>query len=540
MDNFGDDVPEDGNSEVSQRQKKRLIDRVLLYNRLERVEGTSTHLVNLLLYVWAQDDSGRSCPYIQMRNTLLISNGVPRHWLFTDKQGRLRRKNSLRLKDKEDIVRQIAPPSCPGHQKSCIHITPDGTKNGATVKEMDAKDLRELLNRDGALPDGLLQTFVRSFSDNSEFITATWYPNFFYVERSQMKNGKMKPWEKPPPEVVQKVKADPMQQAFLRPSMDGDDRRLLTKKLMTVCNVISRHVTAVSPQKYAIACMRLHFKHDTEGKLWLMYCSFLDLQPGDLHLQDISLNIPRHPVEINNVPAPAPPRPQTTPLIARDATRAAASRPLSPTHTALEATTKSMQQGNTRAASKKMEGSQSMAGSKRDAFKKPNPPVPVQPQPAIPKLKTIRFSTDTEEDKVPIKPAKKVAASAMLIGLRKEAPMTASVFILQHSLPKAPMILPYYSETMQNLRIKIPEECTPSRGAPIEHNLFFPTDEETSDEDEGVPSRKSKHRHPSYTQVPKTERAWRRQGENRDAGRASIFLINDPRRKHEVLSTWRQ
>eukprot|EP00854_Cymbomonas_tetramitiformis_P020286 gene20286-24291_t len=234
-----------------------------------RVEGTSTHLVNLLLYVWAQDDSGRSCPYIQMRNTLLISNGVPRHWLFTDKQGRLRRKNSLRLKDKEDIVRQIAPPSCPGHQKSCIHITPDGTKNGATVKEMDAKDLRELLNRDGALPDGLLQTFVRSFSDNSEFITATWYPNFFYVERSQMKNGKMKPWEKPPPEgasptcmplqqpalaaavtsgsvlyhvgwwsltaamgrlaVVQKVKADPMQQAFLRPSMDGDDRRLLTK-----------------------------------------------------------------------------------------------------------------------------------------------------------------------------------------------------------------------------------------------------------------------------------------------------------------------
>jgi hypothetical protein len=47
-----------------------------------RQEGSNDHLLNFWLYLWAGDDNGHSCPLVQLRNTVLVFQDLPRFWFF--------------------------------------------------------------------------------------------------------------------------------------------------------------------------------------------------------------------------------------------------------------------------------------------------------------------------------------------------------------------------------------------------------------------------------------------------------------------------
>ncbi|KAK3246784.1 hypothetical protein CYMTET_43690 [Cymbomonas tetramitiformis] len=411
------DEEDDTESPGDARQKKQKItNRVLLYNRLERVEGSPAHLVSLLLYLWAPDDNGSSCPYIQMRDTLLICNGVPRHWIFTDKQGRLKRKSSSQLKNKTAIVNAFKPPPPkPGKLRTCLHIQPDTSFLGATVQELDTSNLKDINKEPCALPDGFIQTFEKTTSDNNVFISATWYPNFVHVEYSNMKCVKAQAAKQ---ETPRSLNGSIMDQDLVRPPVVVGDHSVITKRLQTVCDAVARHVHHVSPQKYDIACMRLHFKHDADGRLWLMYCSFLDLTPGNPSYQRKQLNLPRFPVEVAVKGMP----------------------PLSKT------------------ASEREKESTLCALEKEKAAE------------SLPAMKTARimFSFDADEAR---KTSKfKVAQSAtILIGMRSTIfPLTSHVYHTTTAgpeMPKMPAVMPHYPESLHNLRLVDLAHSKPSTSA---------------------------------------------------------------------------
>lgn len=49
----------------------------------------------------------------------------------------------------------------------------------------------------------------------------------------------------------------------------------MTKRLRAVTNALVKHIYAVSPQKYWVQSIVLHFAFDSVGQLWLLYCSEL-------------------------------------------------------------------------------------------------------------------------------------------------------------------------------------------------------------------------------------------------------------------------
>lgn len=60
----------------------------------------------------------------------------------------------------------------------------------------------------------------------------------------------------------------------------------LEERMKNICDAIALHVNFVSPQSYLIGRMRLHFKNDITGKMWLLWCSdlSLDADPGPMRL----------------------------------------------------------------------------------------------------------------------------------------------------------------------------------------------------------------------------------------------------------------
>lgn len=81
------------------KKKKDNADRMLVFNRLEETAGTVSHCNDLMLYLWAPNAEGRSCPGVRVPDTLLIKNGSLVHWFFTDKEGQIKRKSKEKLLD---------------------------------------------------------------------------------------------------------------------------------------------------------------------------------------------------------------------------------------------------------------------------------------------------------------------------------------------------------------------------------------------------------------------------------------------------------
>ncbi|GAQ78485.1 hypothetical protein KFL_000140040 [Klebsormidium nitens] len=273
---FCKEVKADARRAEELRRHRKEAERIMLYNRLD-YQPSKCHLSNLFHYLWAVNSQGCSCPGVRIPDTLAILNGRAVSWYFTGASGRLLRKNSDKLKRARHILyamlRGPEKHTMLGSIKAMQIVPDESSEEGLTVSHLDERALRDALMA-GSLSDGLLQRFVMPFGDKNVLITCYWYPNFFYMDRSSTFPRPVKPHDK----YSGRGKANEE-----LPLPRGEVSLLITQRLLAVCNNIAAHVYKVSPQKYKIAHMRLTFKNDLHGNLWLLYCSELKLEapPGD-------------------------------------------------------------------------------------------------------------------------------------------------------------------------------------------------------------------------------------------------------------------
>jgi len=257
--------------EAEQRAKKKGVDRILLYNRLDRTEIGVNHLLNFWLYLWAPDEKGNCCPNINIRNTIVVIDGQPRTWLFQTKDGSIKKMSAERVRDgREDMFLKIKR-ECEEKNGavSALHMTVDSS-NGAMFNVLTEKELKQLLASKEPIANGVIVSYVRPFGDSDLFISATWSRNFFTMERATM---------------VPKLKgqrrvdiANPSNMCIRTiPDTEFEGRSLMETKLANICDGIARHITNVSPQKYHLESMRVHFKQDEYGNMWVLGCSVLEL-----------------------------------------------------------------------------------------------------------------------------------------------------------------------------------------------------------------------------------------------------------------------
>eukprot|EP00191_Tetraselmis_sp_GSL018_P017354 CAMPEP_0177584942 /NCGR_PEP_ID=MMETSP0419_2-20121207/4194_1 /TAXON_ID=582737 /ORGANISM="Tetraselmis sp., Strain GSL018" /LENGTH=659 /DNA_ID=CAMNT_0019074573 /DNA_START=442 /DNA_END=2422 /DNA_ORIENTATION=+ len=222
-------------------------------------------------------------PVRQDPETVIIRNGEIRFWFYLSDTGNTTRgeTHEIKRKSQEECTRgnvkaelneEIFPSKGNPNGKNSIramHIAPplaehnfDSAEYGIEIDYLDKEKLNQLINA-GGLPEGLLQQYVRPFSDQNVIFMCNWKPHFFYVSRITSEisgyhpNGVLKDGSK-----TTKMKT-------------GDVTDTLCKRLQQTCDAIASHVYEVSPQKYKIDGMCLGFKKDHLGNLWLLFCNEL-------------------------------------------------------------------------------------------------------------------------------------------------------------------------------------------------------------------------------------------------------------------------
>src|SRR5690242_13461221 len=87
---------------------------MLLYNGLENLDHPNDprgpHCMNLFLYLWAANSEDRSCPQVQIPDTLLIGNGAMRYWLFMDTNNQMKIKTREKLNDMPRLCKWFCRP----------------------------------------------------------------------------------------------------------------------------------------------------------------------------------------------------------------------------------------------------------------------------------------------------------------------------------------------------------------------------------------------------------------------------------------------
>jgi len=276
------------------RRAKREVDRILLYNGLEDLDaeysnlpkGRGLHCVNLFLYLWAKNENGYTCPLVRIPNTIIIRNGDIRFWFY---MGERSEQDTPRESEAFEIKRQ-AMDSCsrrnvvlslneeifpskgnPNGKNSikALHTAPplsdsdfNTSEFGIEIDYMDQEKLNTIV-KGGGLPDGVLQQHVRPLCDANVIFLCTWKPHFFYTTRiTSETNGT--------------TATGALKEGSRTTKMaTGDITDMVNRRLQQTCDAIASHVYEVSPQKYRIDSMRLGFKKDHLGNLWLMFCSDL-------------------------------------------------------------------------------------------------------------------------------------------------------------------------------------------------------------------------------------------------------------------------
>ncbi|GMH44181.1 hypothetical protein BSKO_12115 [Bryopsis sp. KO-2023] len=249
----------------------RRIEGKFLYNQLDVVQTNPFEdnprrvCSNIFFYLWAKNGAGKSCPLVRIPDTIVVQSGCVRFWFFTGKDQQLRRKRREKLEDWRYVLRLFArrtsQGAAGGHQgMRAIHVTYTDkqklTDDGIQLVGLKEKGLNRML-REGTLgiPDGLLQKYVGSRGPHHTMYVANWQQTLFSVSETlvDINDGS---------ELTGAVGLPPR-----------DVSLTIQTRIKEVCNSIVQHVHQVSPQKYLINELKLHFKLDGGGTLWLMFCS---------------------------------------------------------------------------------------------------------------------------------------------------------------------------------------------------------------------------------------------------------------------------
>jgi len=244
----------------------RKIQQVLRWNALEG-EGQAYH--NLFYYLWVSDESADQATLgVRIPETVIIKKGKVEQVLYCDDHGRVNKNDEVKtVADVKSLFRGRSKVTQQTTTVAALFLgLPDRDKNVA-VQYLSWTELDRFLEQ-RLLPEGILQRFIAPNGQYNVTLQANWSPSFFSMEkftsllrisdRSRTANeisadaNTGRNWESTP------VVGNP----------------LLLKRVEKVCSNLAMQIQRVAPggEKKVASCT-LHLKNDTEGRLWLLWCS---------------------------------------------------------------------------------------------------------------------------------------------------------------------------------------------------------------------------------------------------------------------------
>ena len=273
-----DDVPDIMPAALVERQGDMLRFRGLheardgAENNEEVLRPGSDSSSNFLYYLWAKNPkTNASCPHVRCPHTVLVEGGKVRDHFFTSKKMEILRKGTVNNANKykslavivaanaEMIKRRTFLPSCVFRSSGQQYL------DAQHMKEDALKEQFQLF----VLPDGVYQSFVVPVGERNELLLATWVDGALAVEKRTCT------YKLASKQAVEKFVMGDSERNWQSSIIPMTMKNIWFRKISTTCNSIAQHIHDVSPQKYSVQEMKLIFKQDDYGSLWLCWCTHI-------------------------------------------------------------------------------------------------------------------------------------------------------------------------------------------------------------------------------------------------------------------------
>lgn len=256
-------------------------------NPLTDADGCVELLYNFL---WRKNAAGTTCPGLNVPDTVVYKYRQAAYWFFTSakERGVLKRKNKINVVNNNVLAEftKKGAKNTSGIVAYHIHSTepedallPHGPHltsfDKTEVEYFDEDGLKHFLFHGTKSNNGVLQRWVEPKGTRANTIRAAWSPQVCLLERR----------------VARKPLTDRRAEPALRAStFDGEEHlsdaspltgTTLAAQVQRVCNSIVEHVYESSGRKFRISRMCAHFRLDSKGKLWFLWCSSLRLASGE-------------------------------------------------------------------------------------------------------------------------------------------------------------------------------------------------------------------------------------------------------------------
>ena len=277
------------------------------------------------LYLWAITEDNTRVQGLTVPDTLLVHHGRIHSWIFTDREGVIRRKKKIHSTGPE-ILRAFSKLTAAKQSTAPVayHIVPRAATGGGMITPYTLSELTALIGMDdtpSALPDGLLQANIVGYMDHDSMdITTVHYTFMDEAAGAAKHNGsgvhrrafslstRTTPGTKtalgdfsskhfaspefPDRQSFCRVETfvknrSPLSLSEATPEVLVADRYAtdaqfatnvvtparLEERVTAACNHIAEHIEGVAPSFYHIEHMTLHFSQCSSGKLYILWCS---------------------------------------------------------------------------------------------------------------------------------------------------------------------------------------------------------------------------------------------------------------------------
>jgi len=256
-------------------------------------------VVSLFHYIWSKNQLKKSCPLVNVPDTVVYKYRQPAYWYFTSKDpaGGIKMKNKQNLGNVRVEESLCNKPSSSHNEVVAYYISSENTPSGTvtTIEHFDSNGLRDFLYNHEKENNGILQRFVDSKGSSNTIFRAIWSPNVFHVERRtnglDLSDRKLS--------MHQRVVTFEGEEHFSKPLTVTDT--LFGSQVQRICESIVDHCSVhLHAQGSAahVSRMVLHFKVDDNNKVWFLWCSSVRLSPDEILLNTLRDTTP---IDIHSV-----------------------------------------------------------------------------------------------------------------------------------------------------------------------------------------------------------------------------------------------
>jgi hypothetical protein len=227
-------------------------------------DGISEDLYKLM---WSKDELNFG-PQINIPDTIVYKHGQPTSWYFTDRNGRVKKKNKHNLISAK--VEEVFNKHVLGYDVLAyfINVPSDSDKNNTTpitVEYLDRTALNDFLYVRKKEVNGFLQRFIEPKTTHNEVIRAIWSPKVCLLERAenihQLHDHRYGLYERC-------VIYEGPEYYFTSAPLRGP---VLSGQIQKLSEEIVSHISEVTFGQKQITRIVLTFKVDSRDKIWLLY-----------------------------------------------------------------------------------------------------------------------------------------------------------------------------------------------------------------------------------------------------------------------------